>query len=61
MPPPDQDTVIALYNVRDELTVAEAEQLAYALLAQAAATRSSTAACRYGSRALRRFPIGSVK
>ncbi|WP_181448639.1 hypothetical protein [Nonomuraea aridisoli] len=39
----DQGTTIALYRTRDELTPAEAEQLAYALLQEAAAARAADA------------------
>lgn len=36
----DDGTTIALYSTHDELTPADAEQLAYALLAMVAATRT---------------------
>ncbi|MEU8380602.1 hypothetical protein [Streptosporangium sp. NPDC048865] len=41
---PGEETRIWLFNDEDDLSVAEAEQLAYALLAQVAATRTAVAA-----------------
>lgn len=40
----DDGTLITLHRTRDDLTPAQAEQLAYALLAQVAATRTAVAA-----------------
>jgi hypothetical protein len=41
---PDEGHLVWLMNTRDEMTPAEAEQLAYALLAQVAAARTAVAA-----------------
>ncbi|MFI7615436.1 hypothetical protein ACIBP6_29825 [Nonomuraea terrae] len=40
-----QGTTIALYNTREELTPAEAEQLAHALLQEVAAARAASSGC----------------
>lgn len=40
----DEGTVISLHGTRNELTLAEAEQLAYALLSQVASARTAVAA-----------------